>query len=276
MPRHWYPMRLEFCDGRHACGLGDTCMGAIIAEIMRENGIEIYFYTKLFGAERLVRNVRRWRVFLNIDYTFFYDVPQFSLPLCRLGEMHFIDAFFRFNDLPFHYDGRPADVLFLARDVPHYDVVLNTRSSDFASVRTWPYFDQLKALLTKHNISFFDLDTLPFSFADPEPSLRALDLVAKSRLYVGLDSGLSHYVAKVVNHGLFLQSGHSHFSNWNKYPRCYSTAASVACAPCWQSEMIDVRCPGECQHCIRSLSVSSVFEAITVILDSQHCKSIAL
>ena len=271
--RKWLPQRVEFGDFRDACGLGDTCMGAIIAEIMREHGISIYFYSKYPNAEALIHDVRRWRVFLNTDYVFEYEYPQFSIPLTQLNGMHFIDAFFTFNKLDMRYDGRAAHVVFEARQVPSVDVVMNTKSGSFSTARMWPYFSQLKNLLERKRISYCDLDELPFSQTSSEPSWTALNYAKSARLYLGLDSGLSHYVARCVSRGLILQSGHSRFVNWCGYHTYEALCNAEPCAPCWASENNPVICPGAHQSCMTRLSPHKVLRRIEELLDGAPLRS---
>ncbi len=263
-----YPKRI--CSGieQDIGGLGDNCMGSIIADMMREHGYDIYFYTKLRNFEKLVHNIKRQNgIFLESDYFIYsYTDPKYSIPLSELRMTNFIDAFFKFNGLSIRFDGRGADVIFIPLLENRYKVVLNTRCSNFSEKRLWPFFSDLKLLLKKEKISFIDLDdTIQLSYNDQLSSFYILNLVRNSDLYIGLDSGMSHYVAKMVNLAYIIQSGHSFFENWCKYSRYEYIALDVPCRPCWVNEENLADCTIQ-DKCMQDIYPEIVFENIRQLL----------
>ncbi len=268
MKRESKHRRLQYYYYNEPGGLGDNCMSAIIAEIMRENGYQTYFYAKLLGFDKLIEDVLVYDPSLFYDYTFDYDNPSFTIPVNKLNGKHYIDAFFEFNKLPMRFDGRAANIIFNDVDVPIVDVALNTKCSNWAIKRRWPHFDKLKEYFRANGISFFDLDTIKYySWKNSESSAKALNIAAKSKIYVGLDTGMSHFVAKYVKKGLIIQSGFSLFSNWNNYNNFYFTGLNVPCSPCWISEHIPGDCPGKDNKCMEDLSASMVFQNILTLLN---------
>lgn len=261
-----YPTRLCFCDDAAPCGLGDNCMSAIIADIMRAAGYNVFFYSKLKGFNDLVRSVRVDRVFLEYDYVFFYDVARYSLPLQDLGHTHYIDAFFEFNDLPLRYEGQQADVVTAKFAIPAVDVAMNTRCGEFSNKRAWPYFRDLKRLFENNGITYFDLDSLPFAYCEPQISMKALSIVESASMYLGLDSGMSHYVACVAKRGLIIQSGYSYFDNWCKYPQYEYIEIEIPCKPCWISEVNPGKCPLAENACMQLLDPECVLERVKQML----------
>jgi len=97
--------------------------------------------------------------------------------------------------------------------IPNYDVVMVTKSGFWAPVRNWPYFTELKQRLSELKITWFDLTENKIQNND------FLNYVHKSKVFVTLETGASHYASQFVNNqnSLVIQSGYCHNSFWNFY-----------------------------------------------------------
>jgi len=89
------------------------------------------------------------------------------------------------------------------------DVVMCTKTGRWCEYRDWPYFEQLKKLFDKENITYVDLNEKGIY------NNECLNYVKKAKLYLGLDTGTSHYVSKFANgKALIIQSGFNLFNWW--------------------------------------------------------------
>ena len=80
------------------------------------------------------------------------------------------------------------------------DVCLVTETGSWTPYRNWPSFKDLKMLFTKKGISFIDL-----SMEDIKGN-NFLNYVKKSKVYLGLETGASHYAAPFIgDKGLIIQ-----------------------------------------------------------------------
>jgi len=143
------------------------------------------------------------------------------------------------------------------KNVCIYDVVLVTETGWWTPYRNWPYFRELKKMLSAASISFIDLST------EKIRGNLALNAVRNCRLFIGLETGVSHYVSKFANgKTLILQSGYSPFSYWagNYNYRCLEKP--VACSPCWKrSGCLEIKC-------MALLRPEYVFNTILNVLDN--------
>lgn len=136
-------------------------------------------------------------------------------------------------------------------DVPSFDVVMVTQTGYWSPYRNWPYFSELKKMLIKSSISFIDIteEKIQNNFA--------LNIVDNCRLFLGLETGVSHYVSKFANgKALILQSGYTTFDYWASIYNYKELSISVDCKPCWKRE-------GCLEHnCMSYLKPSYVYEEI--------------
>lgn len=132
-----------------------------------------------------------------------------------------------------------------------YDVAMVTETGWWTPYRNWPYFIQLKEMLSAAAISFIDL-----SMEKIRGNL-ALNAVRNCRVFVGLETGVSHYVSRFANgKALILQSGYCPFSYWAGVYEYRCLNVPVACSPCWKRS-------GCFEHkCMRLLRAEHVFESI--------------
>ena len=152
-------------------------------------------------------------------------------------------------------------VVFKEIEVPSVDVVMCTQTGPWAPYRDWPYFEELKQKLSDNNITFVDLHEKGIY------SIECLNYVKNAKLYLGLETGMSHYVSKYANgKALIIQSGFCPFGYWAwNYDYDY-VKAEVVCVfrPCFIDKNIlgmNVKCPHD-NYCMTSISVNSVFDEI--------------
>ena len=131
------------------------------------------------------------------------------------------------------------------------DVAMVTETGWWTPYRNWPYFDELKEMLSAASISYIDLS---------QENIRgnlALNVVRNCKLFLGLETGVSHYVSKFANgKALILQSGYTPFKYWaGVYDYKYMNFP-VSCSPCWKRS--------DCaeHNCMVLISAESVYQSI--------------
>jgi len=146
---------------------------------------------------------------------------------------------------------------------PHekVDVVLCTHSSPWSPYRDWPYFAQLKEMFYNEGITYIDLNQHGIM------SFLCLSYVKHCKLYVGLETGTSHYVSHFANgKALIIQGGFSPFYYW-AWPYDYDfVSADVSCEyrPCFIDKKFMKR-GFPCKHnvaCMTAIRPEQVFEEV--------------
>lgn len=141
------------------------------------------------------------------------------------------------------------------RSLPSYDVVMVTETGWWTPYRNWPHFGRLKKMLSATGISFIDVSE------ERIRGNRVLNLVRTCRLFLGLETGVSHYVSRFANgKALILQSGYSPFSYWAGMYDYRCLCVGTACSPCWRRS----GCDGH--ECMTRLRAERVYEAISEAL----------
>ena len=147
-------------------------------------------------------------------------------------------------------------------EVPSVDIVMGTRTGNWSPYRNWPYFEKLKKLFNKEGITYIDLDTNGIR------GVECLNYVNKCKLFLGLETGMSHYVSQFANgKTLILQSGFSEFEFWAYlYDYDHLQVEDVPCRPCFINKQHIARGERKCKLdniCMKNLTVDRVFEAVT-------------
>lgn len=144
----------------------------------------------------------------------------------------------------------------LDRSIGWHDVAMVTETGWWTPYRNWPYFSELKKMLSAASISFIDL-----SMEQIRGNL-ALNYVRNCKLFIGLETGVSHYVSKFANgKALILQSGYSPFSYWAGTYNYRCVNIPVTCSPCWKRS-------GCLEHkCMTLLRAEYVFKSILKALE---------
>ena len=143
----------------------------------------------------------------------------------------------------------------LDSSVLSYDVAMVTETGWWTPYRNWTYFSELKEMLSAASISFIDLSV------EKIRSNHALNVVRNCRFFIGLETGVSHYVSKFANgKTLILQSGYAPFSYWAGAYNYRCLNFQVACSPCWKRS-------GCLEHkCMTLLRAEQVFQSILEVL----------
>lgn len=145
--------------------------------------------------------------------------------------------------------------------VPAVDVVICSASSDWGPYRDWPYFEELRFRFANEGITFKDLNQ------DKVYGVECLNYVQKCKLYLGLETGTSHYVSKfAAGKGLILQSGFSPYYVWGFAYDYDVMTAPVNCQfrPCFMDrERLHEgqNCPFDV-GCMWDISCNSVFDEV--------------
>ena len=138
-------------------------------------------------------------------------------------------------------------------DIPAVDVSMVTATSKSTPYRDWPYFLELKSLLSDNNISYMDLT---------EKDIRSntfLNYVKNSKIYLGLETGPSHYAAPVTkkNKSFIIQSGYCSPKYWAYYYNYTHIENPIECSPCW----LKMGCPID-HACMKHIKPTQVLQLL--------------
>jgi len=113
-------------------------------------------------------------------------------------------------------------------DVPSVHVAMVTRTGCWTPYRNWPHFHALQGMLDSAGITYVDLS------AEGIRDIRMLNYVKKAQVFLGLETGASHYASRFANgKAVILQSGYCDFNYWAGAYHFDRLALSVECSPCW-------------------------------------------
>lgn len=249
-----------YCLWWRSKGFGEPLMAGMFTSILNDNGINAVFYNHraakgLLDCPEYDKNNEMHQAYKKMRWRRGYDptkkpiilqmIPSFEKRTGKKIKITRDCVPVKFYDIP---------------DVPFVDVVMCTQTGKWAPNRNWPYFDELKKLLNREQVSFVDLN------AEKIRSIECLNYVKKCKLYLGLETGTSHYVSQFANgKALILQSGFSEFNFWT-YPYDYEClqADSIQCSPCFVTRKITEVGKG-CKYnhvCMREISAERVFTRI--------------
>jgi len=249
-------------------GFGNKLIMAHLVKICNDNGISTVLQNKsrieglvdvpMYSFENPKEEHQRYHLFSPIVTNTYKDkncsepvlVTYLRLISNYIGkELELDDS--RHDHIPVVFNELP--------NIPAFDVVMCTQTGHWGPYREWPYFEVLKKMLSYSNISFVDMNKNKIF------SNTCLNYVRKAKLYLGLETGMSHYVSKFANgKALILQSGFAPFDFW-AYPYKYDYIKSIVpCSPCFiniQDISSGVACKRNNQ-CMAALTPERVFEAI--------------
>jgi len=244
-------------------GIGDPMMIAWFVTILRDNGVNAYFIERprlgrlspIDPAITLRDKSSKYNVYWKADA---HDQTPIHLQYIRHFEQYYgplkVDWEKR-NHVPVKY--------YEISKIPAVDVVLNTKTGNFTMYKLWPYFPELKILLRKAKISFIDLD----KDWKETYGIRCLNYIRKAKLYIGLDSGMSHYVSRFANgKALIINGGYVTFKFWS-HPYDFEViqVEDLPCGHCllnkYQGKVNNRFCEYD-QRCMREISPEQVFNRI--------------
>jgi len=156
------------------------------------------------------------------------------------------------HDKEFVIERNYIPVKYEEHDINSVDVVLNTKTGKYTPYREWPYFNELKLLLRKNNISYLDIDENKIY------GIELLNYIKKAKLYIGLETGASHYVSQFANNkSIILQSGYTTASFWASYYEYEFLQTFVSCSPCFKRENCNNK-----YKCMTRLDADFVFNKV--------------
>ncbi|MHA2009892.1 MAG: hypothetical protein ACXADW_10860 [Candidatus Hodarchaeales archaeon] len=245
-------------------GFGNALIMAHITYILNDNGIESYFSPNRatdglvdvpIYSEEIGECVQHMWQPTSHYYKKNIDKPTLIRQLDLISKT--IQRKIVFDTQRHNY----IPVKFKEEKAPSADVVMCTKVGTWQPYRQWSYFDTLKKILSKCNISYVDLHEENIF------SNKCLNYVNNAKLYLGMDTGMSHYVSKFANgKALILQSGISPFYYW-AYPYDYDyMKANYTCVfdPCFINKN-HIKAGTVCTYnnvCMTSLTVEQVLYEI--------------
>ena len=239
-----------------ACGFGDRLLAAWVVNILNFNNIPTIFVapSKILSLV----NCHVWEPKDPDDAAILINIKRSKNPKFTILT-DLLDSFIRKSgenitlsqiDIenaphPMSYTDNP--------DIDGLTVCLVTQTGKYTPYRNWPYFQELKTLFTTNGISFIDLSAELIWGND------FLNYVKKSKIYLGLETGASHYAAPYVDDaGIIVQSGYSDFNYWAAHYNYEHLHYDINCAPCWKR----VGCPYD-HECMREIPAMLVYDKIT-------------
>jgi len=246
--------------------IGDHCMTAFFVQLLNDNGIKATYgathYRDLFDIP-----VNDYGFEFTFDYsannnprnpTFDKNrtILEITLDKFKTYFPDLKDTEFKIKTpyVPVKYKDNP--------DIKSYDIVMATKSGVWSRYRNWLYFPELKKVLDKEGITYYDLSENNIKNND------CLNYVKKSKLYIGLETGTSHYVSQFANNkGLIIQSGYCDISYWCNY-KYEIISRNVNCKPCFLNLKTQPCTNGHI--CMKNITVDMVMEKIKEMLNERN------
>ncbi len=242
----------------HGTGFGEAVYASLFCHILNDNGIKSVFRPRkstwelmdvpLYDPEK--HDTEKGWVWWHWKYEK-SDVPIMQQQANRVSEWLKKEIIINRDHVP---------VIFEEMDVPEVDVVMNTKTSHWTPYKLWPYFDELKIKMAKLGITYYDFDV------SETYGIECLNMVKKAQIYLGLDSGMAHYVSRFANgKTLILSGGFVTFEFW-AYLYDYEPVQieDVPCRPCFKSKHYIKRgegCPFD-NRCMTEITVDMVMNKI--------------
>ncbi len=193
---------------RKAPQFGDNLLAAFFTTVLIDNGIKAVYRSNV--CQDLVdlpifdyQKHKDWK-------TFYYGhhPPRVSMFYMATKKFRRESGY----KGPLKIKRRYVPVLFTEADLPPVDITINSVSGPWSKARDWPYFPQFKAKLDRLGISWVDLNQQNIRNND------CLNYVHHSKLYLGLESGMSVYVSQIAaQKALIIQSCRQPFDYWCEY-----------------------------------------------------------
>jgi hypothetical protein len=231
---------------------GDACLACLFTRILCDNGIDAVLKLtgrsdiySLFDCPNYNRDYRRAKRF-QFSYEDNRSQNFIKTAIEKFRERYKILVSLTRTTVPVHYT---------EMNIQPVDIVLGTKTGGWTRYRNWPYWERFKEMLNDNKLSFIDLDKNEIR------GMACLNYVKHCKAYVGLDTGMSHYVSSVAGgKTLILQSGFNKFEHWSTYDYKY-LSYSVPCSPC----NLQKGCPIS-HECMVKLTPEMVFKSLTEML----------
>jgi len=239
-------------------GFGEPLIISLFTNILNDNNINAVFHQHRFTKNLIDcplldlsensnhKNFIKYRV----DYKLI-DVPVILQYIEQAEQIIGKKIKLTRNHVPVLYYDIP--------EIPKVDIIMNTLTGTFTPYKNWPYFNELKNLFKVHNLSYIDLNE------EKIYGIECLNYVKKAKLYLGLDTGTSHYVSQFANGKALILLGGFTPVNFQFYLYDYDLLyIDIFCRPCWlnkESVSQGMICQND-YKCMKELSVEKVFKAV--------------
>lgn len=243
----------------HSRGLGEPCCASLFCHILNDNGIRSLFQNSkgtlgLFDVPLVDWENNSYKDWVRWYWTYkLNDVPIIHQQVEKASVMFS-------KKIIIHKNRDHVPVIFKKMNVPKVDVALNTETGSWTPYKSWPYFKELKAKMKKLGITYHDLD------GNDTYGIKCLNVVKRAQLYVGLDTGMAHYVSRFARgKALIISGGFVSFNFWGVlYNYEPIRIEDVPCRPCYKNKKHVARgegCPFK-NRCMREITVNMVLDKI--------------
>ncbi len=211
---------------------GDNLISALFTVTLCDNGFDAILYnpdiSDIVDCPATSSPISRgWRTFecLRQNRTGLETQKKFNVITDLIEE--FIKKFNIIQQIKVERDYIPVKFIEY-NDVPAHDVVIVSAAGYWSAYRNWPYFKELKNLLRTYDIDFLDLSENRIR------NILFLNYIKKAKLFVGLETGASHYASMFANgKTIIIQSGYCDFDYWAGIYNYDHIQYDVECSPCW-------------------------------------------
>lgn len=243
----------------HGKGFGEALVASLFCHILNDNGIP--------SVHREHRNswglldVPLYDPELHSDWTLWHwgyrrsKIPSLMQQIYRVEKWLGVNIKInrrKFNHIPVKFEKMPVE---------KYEVVINSRTGTHTPYKEWSYFCELYKLFKKAKISYLDLDM------HNKYGMECLNLVKRAKIFLGLDTGMSHYVSRFARgKALIIHGGFVTFDFWaflyNYEP---IQIEDVPCRPCYITRWHIENDKQECEQyhrCLAEISPEMVFDRV--------------
>lgn len=251
-------------------GFGEQLLLARVTAILIDNGIDVVFKERQKVADLVDCKKIAYGETTEQDiyepHIWFYSIND-RTPIVLQYLKHFEEVFEKKIEMT-----RPTvPVVFYKMEVPEYDVVLHTNTGSWSIYRMWPYFGELEKLLDQQNITYIDIANRQKH--GRVGGIQYLNYVDNAKLYVGLETGPSHYVSSIAGNKTFIiQSGFAEYNFWSYGYQYNHIEVDVPCRPCFLNTN-DIKNGNGCKYnhrCMKEISPKDVFNKIERMLNDKN------
>lgn len=139
--------------GREEAFIGDLLMMAIFVASLNDSGIPAVMRVSREDVKELI-DVPLWNGEQGEEYTWRYE----ELPPVGSFVERTLKHFGETTGLNATLTRRGVPVKMHDEETPVVDVALGTKTSNWTPYRMWPYFAELKKMLSENNVTWIDMD----------------------------------------------------------------------------------------------------------------------
>ena len=252
----------------HKKGVGEPLVMGWVTQVLVDNGIKAVFQQH----ERIARFAPLACPVLDLrrlpkkyqKHRWLYNGKTDSTPIQVQYLNHYSELFE--TDLIVYKNYVPVK-FYETPEVRQVDVVINTRTGNYTPYKRWPYFKELFKMFKNHCITWMNID---HDWRETY-GIRGLNYVKKAKLYLGLDTGMSHYVSQFANgKALIINSGFTpSFEFWAwPYDYEYIEVKDLPCKGCLINKH-DIKQGTVCSYghrCMYEIKPQQVFEKVVSML----------